>query len=79
MRWFFDVPKVKESTFFKSDLTDPPQIFDAHLLEKTDLSPSRFYFSVGLIYQDHVLSRMVLLFIRTKKYLFFAKLAMSQR
>ena len=22
--------------FFKSDLTDPPQIFDAHLLENTD-------------------------------------------
>ena len=35
--------------FFKSDLTDPPQIFDAHLLENTDLSPSRFYFSVGFI------------------------------
>ena len=32
MRWFFDVPKGKESSFFKSDLTDPPQIFDAHLL-----------------------------------------------
>ena len=31
--------------FFKSDLTDPPQIFDAHLLENTDLSPSRFHFS----------------------------------
>ena len=24
MRWFFDVSKVKESSFFKSDLTDPP-------------------------------------------------------
>ena len=23
MRWFFDVSKVKESSFFKSDLTDP--------------------------------------------------------
>ena len=46
MRWFFDVSKVKESSFFKSDLTDPPQIFDAHLLENTDLSPSRFHFSV---------------------------------
>ena len=30
--------------FFESDLTDPPQIFDAHLLENTDLSPSRFHF-----------------------------------
>ena len=44
MRWFFDVSKVKESSFFKSDLNDPPQIFDAHLLEITDLSPSRFHF-----------------------------------
>ena len=49
MRWFFDVSKVKESSFFKSNLTDPPQIFDAHLLENTDLSPSRFHFSVGFI------------------------------
>ena len=35
--------------FFKSDLTDTPQIFDAHLLENTDLSPSRFHSSVGFI------------------------------
>ena len=49
MRWFFDVSKVKESSFYKSDLIDPPQIFDAHLLETTDLSPSRFHFPVGLI------------------------------
>ena len=27
MRWFFDVSKVKESSFFKSDLTDPPSDF----------------------------------------------------
>ena len=46
MRWFFDVSKVKESSFSKSDLT---QIFDAHLLENTDLSPFRFHFSVGFI------------------------------
>ena len=51
--------KVKESSFFKSDLTDPPQIFDAHLLEYTNLSPSSFHFSVGLD-QDHVLSQMIL-------------------
>ena len=49
MRWFLDISKVKESSFLKSDLTDPPQIFDAHLLENTDLSPSRFHFSVGFI------------------------------
>ena len=32
--------------FFKSELTDPPQIFDAYLLEKTNLSPSSFHISV---------------------------------
>ena len=38
MRWFFDVSKVKQSSFLKSDLTDPPpQIFDAHLLENTKI------------------------------------------
>ena len=26
--------------FFKSDLADPPQIFDAHLSEKNNLGPS---------------------------------------
>ena len=44
LRWFVDVSKVKESSFFKSDLTDLHQIFDGHLLETTDLSSSRFYF-----------------------------------
>ena len=53
MRWFFDVSKVKESSFFKSDLTDPHQIFDAHLLENTDLSPSRFHFPVGFISRSY--------------------------
>ena len=47
MRWFFDVSKVKESSFFKSELTDPPQIFDVRRLENTNLSPSSIYFSVG--------------------------------
>ena len=60
MRWFFDVPNVKESSVFKSNLTDPPhQIFDAHLLENTDLSPSRFHFQC-ILYKDHILSQMVL-------------------
>ena len=45
----FDVSNVKESSFFKPDLTDPPQNFDAHLLENTNLSPFRFHFSVGFI------------------------------
>ena len=49
MRWCFDVSKVKKSSFFKSDLTDLPQIFDAHLLKNTNLSPFRFHFSVGFI------------------------------
>ena len=49
MRSFFVISKVKESSFLKSDLTDPPQIFDAHFLENTDFSPSRFKFSVGFI------------------------------
>ena len=35
--------------FFKSDLTDPHQIFDAHLLANTNLSPSSFHFSVSFI------------------------------
>ena len=39
----------EESDFFKSDLTDPPQIFDTHLLVNTDLSSSRFHFSVNFI------------------------------
>ena len=49
IRWLCDVSKVKESSYLKSELTDLPQIFDAHLLEYTDLSPSRFHFSVGFI------------------------------
>ena len=36
-----------EFFFFKSDLTDTPKNFDAHLLENTNLSPSSFHFSVG--------------------------------
>ena len=36
--------------FLKSDLTDPLlEIFDAHLLENTNLSPSSFHFSVSFI------------------------------
>ena len=27
MRWFFDVSKVKESSFLKSDLSNPPSDF----------------------------------------------------
>ena len=49
MRWLFDASKVKKSSFFKSDLTDPPQNFDAHLLENNDCSPSRFHISLDSI------------------------------
>ena len=35
MRWFFELSKVKESSFFKSDLTDLPQIFDAQYKKVT--------------------------------------------
>ena len=48
MRRFFDISKVKESSFFLNrTLMTLHQIFDAHLLKKPDLSPSRFHFSVG--------------------------------
>ena len=33
--------------FFKSGLTDPPQIFDAYLLDNTNKSPSSFNLSVS--------------------------------
>ena len=33
----------------RTSLTPPPQIFDSHLFENTDLNPSRFHFSVGFI------------------------------
>ena len=42
-----DVSKVEESSFYKLDFTDPTQIFDAHRLEDTNLSPYSFHFSVG--------------------------------
>ena len=40
----------EEVEFFlnRTSLT-PPQIFNTHLLENTDLSPSGFHFSVGFI------------------------------
>ena len=45
----FDISKVKESSSLNLTSLTPHQIFDAHLLETTDLSPSRFHFSVGFI------------------------------
>ena len=42
MRWFFDVSKVKESSFFKSDLTDLTDLtLDAHLFENINFSFSK--------------------------------------
>ena len=48
MRWFFDVSNVKESSFFLNQtwLTPLSTIFDAHLVENTNSSPSSFHFSV---------------------------------
>ena len=48
IRWVFDISKVKEPSFFLNrTLLAPPQIFDAHLLENFNLSPSSFHFPVG--------------------------------
>ena len=53
MRWFFDVSMVKESSFFKSDLTDPPpQIFYAHLWKIQIEALPDFIFQ-WVLYQDH--------------------------
>ena len=48
---------MKELSLFKSDLTDPPQIFDAHLLENNNLSPSSFQFSVSFYIKIYFESR----------------------
>ena len=69
MRWFFDVSKVKESSFFKSDLTNHPAQIDAHLLENTNLNFPDFIFQ-WVLYRDHVLSQMVLKLIRTNEIIF---------
>ena len=59
MRWFFDVSDVKQSSFFKSDLTDPPQIFDARLLENTNLSPSELKTLKKFCFDQGVRKKMV--------------------
>ena len=53
-RWFFDVSKVKESSFSKSDFTEPSQIFDAHRLENTDSAVPDFFFQ-WILYKDHII------------------------
>ena len=76
MRWFFDVSKVKESSF---SLT--PSDFWWASLEGTNVSPSSFNFPVGqekktmFIHTDQPLTTSFYI----KKYLFFAELAISQR
>ena len=102
MRWFFDVSKVKESRFFKLDLTDPPSVFlcasfGNYRFKAFQISFfSGFYikiiFGVRWFYSSFErmrLERKRTVFIHTnqplitsfyiKRYLFFAKLAMSQR
>jgi len=59
MRWFFDISGVKESSFVKSDLTDPPQIFDARLLENTNLSPSELKTLKKFCFDQEVRKKMV--------------------
>ena len=59
MRCFFDVSKLKESSFFNRTSLTSPQIFYAHPLGNTNLSPSSFHFSVAF-YIKTVLSQMVL-------------------
>ena len=50
MRMFLDVFKVKDSRFLnRTSLTAPPEIFDAYLLENTNLSRSNYHFSVIFI------------------------------
>ena len=78
-----------EWSFLQSDLTDPPQIFDAHLLKNTNLSPSSFHFSMGFISRSCFESDGFIAYSnewdwREKKTIFihtmyFLELAMSQR
>ena len=83
-RWFFDVSKVKESSFFlnRTSLT-PHQIFDAHLLKTIWV---RWFYS---LFKRMRLERKRTMFIQTnqplitsfyiKKVPIFAELAISQR
>ena len=66
MRWFLDVSKVKESSFFKSDLTDPLRFLMRIFWEIPLYALTAFIFQ-WVLYQDHVLSQMVLKLIRTNE------------
>ena len=48
MRWFFDISKVKESSFFKSDLTDPPSDFWCASFGNYRFRPFQISFFSGL-------------------------------
>ena len=52
MRWFFDVSKVKEASFFKSDLTDPLSDFLCASFWKYQFKPFQLSFFSGFLYQD---------------------------
>ena len=47
MRWFFDISKVKESSFFKSDLTDLPSDFWCASFGKYRFRPFQISFFSG--------------------------------
>ena len=48
MRWFFDVSKVKESSFLKSDITDPPSDFWCASFDKYRFKPFQISFFSGV-------------------------------
>ena len=60
MRWFFDISKVKESSFFKSDLTDHPLRFLMRIFWKIPIQALPNFMFQWVLGQDHVLSQMVL-------------------
>ena len=53
------------SSFFKSDLTDSPLRFSMRIFWKIPISALLDFFFQLVLYQDHVLSQMVLKLIRT--------------
>ena len=64
MRWFFNVSKVKESSFFLIGSHWPPKIFQKSFFRKYQFQPFQISFFSGFLYHDLVLSQMVLLLIR---------------
>ena len=58
MTWFFDISMVKESSFFKSDLTDPLR-FSMRIFLKISIRALPDFIFQWVLYQDHILSQMV--------------------